>query len=272
MRIVKPMTSGQRGVIYEDRSDITSNKPHKKLTKKIKKRSGRDWLGHISIRHRGGGAKKKYRIINFSMIPDLVARVISIEYDPYRNARIALIESSGLQKYYILAPVNLKVGNTINWSKNTEIKLGNRLILDDIPTGTFIHNIELTPQSKAKIVRSAGTSAVILSKDDNWINIKLPSSEVRKFHKNCYASIGQVSNIEHKLISFGNAGRKRHLGIRPTVRGKAMYPAAHPHGGGEGVNPIGLKHPKTKWGKPARGVKTRSRSKVSNQLIIKKRN
>ena len=266
----KPTTSGQRFVQYEDKSKITSQKPHKKLLKVINKKSGRDVLGHISTRHKGGGAKRLYRLVDFSNTTFKDAKVETIEYDPNRNAYIALINIDGNKKY-IIAPTELKIGQLISFQDETSIKAGNRMQLKNIPTGSFIHNLELQPSSKAKIVRAAGTAATLLSKDDLYITVKLPSGEIRKFNPLCYASIGQVSNPEHKLIKIGKAGRKRHMGIRPTVRGKAMHPAAHPHGGGEGVNPIGLKYPKTPWGKIAIGGKTRKVKKPSSKLILVRR-
>ena|SRR3989338_10506467 len=266
----KPITSGQRSVQYEDRSVITSQKPYKKLLQVLNKKSGRDNLGHISTRHKGGGAKKMYRSINFGNEPLESATVETIEYDPNRNAYIALINEGGNKKY-IIATTKIKVGQLISFNKETLAKDGNRMLLKNIPTGLMIYNIEIQPDSKAKIARAAGSAATILSKDDEYVTIKLPSGEIRKFNPNCYASLGQVSNAEHKLIKIGKAGRKRHMGVRPTVRGKAMHPAAHPHGGGEGVNSIGLKYPKTPWGKHARGVRTRKGNKPSAKFISNRR-
>lgn len=272
MKTMKPTTSGLRMVVYESRSEVSVKKPFKKLTKPSNKIDGRDRFGHISIRHRGNGEKRMYRMIDFSQSKNgETAQVNTIEYDPNRNARIALIRFEDGERRYIIAPADIKIGQNITISENTTIKLGNRMQIGNIPTGIMIHNIELQPNSKAKLVRSAGTGATILSKDDRYAYIKLPSSEVRKFGLKCFASIGQVSNIEHKAIKVGKAGRKRHMGIRPTVRGKVMSPRSHPHGGGEGVNPIGLKYPKTPWGKHAIGGKTRKKSKPSSILIVKRR-
>lgn len=272
MRIVKPTTSGQRGIIYETRTDITSKKPVGSLTRKVKRTGGRDAFGHISTRHRGGGAKRKYRIIDFT--PGKVgnhAIIKTIEYDPNRNARIALIKYEDGEVRYILAPANTKVDDKIEFGEKVSITIGNRMQIGNIPAGTVIHNIELQPGSKAKIVRSAGTGALIQSKDGDYVNVKLPSGEIRKIHIMSYASIGQLSNVEHKAMKVGKAGRKRLMGRRPHVRGKAMNPNDHPHGGGEGNTSIGLKYPKTPWGKHALGVKTRKRKKPSSAFIVKGR-
>lgn len=272
IRQVKPTTSGQRGITYEDRHVLTTTKPYKKLTVHKKKISGRDDRGRISIRHRGGGAKRQYRIVDFgSGSLGASALVETIEYDPNRNARIALIRYEDNVKRYIIAPATLQVGQKIYFDDVTRIVAGNRCLLDTIPTGVPIHNIELTPSSKAKIVRSAGVQALILSKDELYAHIKLPSGEVRKFNRACRASIGQVSNIEHKAITIGKAGRMRHMGKRPTVRGKVMSTRSHPHGGGEASNSIGLKYPKTPWGKHALGVRTRDKHKPSSSLVVKRR-
>lgn len=272
LRKIKPTTSGQRGMSYESREMISSKKPLKRLTVSLKKTGGRDIFGHLSTRHIGGGAKRKYRLIDFGSIEKCKEAVVkTIEYDPNRNARIALIECSDQQLRYIIAPHQIKIGQKLQFGKDAKNDIGNRMQIKDIQNGVAIHNIELYPSSKAKLARSAGTSAKILSKDGDYANIKLPSSEVRRIHVNCYASIGQVSNIEHKDVVVGKAGRKRHMGIRPTVRGKAMHPDAHPHGGGEGVNPIGLKYPKTPWGKNAYGKITRKAKKVTSKFIVKSR-
>jgi large subunit ribosomal protein L2 len=272
MRIVKPTTSGQRGITYDSRKDITAKKPAASLTVTLKKTGGRDRFGHISTRHRGGGVKRKYRIIDFGPgKTGQTATVKTIEYDPNRNVRIALIKYSDEEIRYILAPLDLKVDDTIEFGENVKAKLGNRLKIKNIPTGMTVHNIELQPGSKAKIVRSAGTGAIIQSKDGNYANVKLPSGEVRKIHVESYASVGQLSNIEHKAISVGKAGRMRLMGRRPHVRGKAMNPNDHPHGGGEGHTSIGLKYPKTPWGKHALGVKTRKKKKPSSAFIVKGR-
>lgn len=270
--LVKPTTSGRRGMSFEDRSDITAKKPFKKLTVKLNRTGGRDSFGHISTRHIGGGAKRHYRIINFSSVGEgVTGEVKTIEYDPNRNARISLVKLDSGNHIYIISPIGIQIGQKIEFGSDVKNNLGNRQKIKNIPTGVAIHNIELYPGSNAKLVRSAGTNAKILSKDGDYAHIKLPSTEVRKIHIECFATLGQVSNIEHKDLVYGKAGRKRHMGIRPTVRGKAMYPAAHPHGGGEGVNPIGLKYPKTPWGKNAYGVITRKSKKPSNNAIVRSR-
>lgn len=272
MKRLKPTTSGSRKMSFESRENVTAKKPYKKLTVKLTRHSGRDSFGRISIRHRGGGSKRLYRLIDFS--PERVegeAVVKTVEYDPNRNTRIALVERQDGSKNYILAVEGVKVGSTVSFGSSVEVKLGSRLPLKKIPTGTAINSIELTPNSKAKAVRSAGTAAVILSKDSDWIHIKLPSGEVRKFNPNCFASIGQLSNAEHKMITIGKAGRTRHMGRKPVVRGKAMNPVSHPHGGGEGVNPIGLKYPKTPWGKIAIGGKTRKVKNPTDVFRVRRR-
>lgn len=274
----KPTTSGQRGLSYEDFSDLDKKKPERSLTLPLKKHAGRDKSGRISVRHRGGGSKRKYRIIgSLQKKLDIPAMVKSIEYDPNRSAFIALMEHEDKEKQYILAPQGLKKNQKLVASEKTEIKTGNRMKLKNISTGIQIYDIELVPgRGKSQIVRSAGSSAAILAQAEGadrrgkYVQIKLPSGEIRMVHRECFASIGAVSNPIHSAIKIGKAGRKRHFGIRPTVRGKAMYPAAHPHGGGEGVNPIGLKHPKTPWGKPALGYRTRKK-KYSDKFIVKRR-
>jgi len=240
----------------------------------LKKRGGRNASGRITVRHQGGGHKRMLRLIDFKRdIMDLAAKVIAIEYDPNRTARIALVEYPGKGKRYILAPAGLGVGEEIISSdqKETEIKVGNCLLLDNIPSGTPIHNIELTKGKGAQIVRGAGSSAVIMAKENGLAHVKLPSSEIRLISLDCHATIGQVSNIEHEAISIGKAGRKRWMGIRPTVRGLAMNPVDHPHGGGEGKSGQGNPHPTTPWGKPTKGYKTRNRRKYSNKFIVKRR-
>lgn len=272
MKKVNSNTSGRRNLSFDDRSDVSVKKPLRYLTKMLKQSSGRDSFGHISTRHKGGGNQRKYRTIYFGNDLNGIGEVLSIEYDPNRTSRIALIKNDKNKVFYITAPSGIKVGSQINFDNKNKLEFGNRITLAEIPTGIAVHNIEVSPDSKAKMVRSAGTSAMILSKDGNYANVKLPSGEVRKIHINCYASIGQVSNIEHNTMVIGKAGRKRHMGIRPTVRGKAMHPAAHPHGGGEGVNSIGMKYPKTPWGKIAIGGRTRNAKKPSTRFIIRKRN
>jgi len=270
----KPTTASRRWMSGPDFAEITKNSPEKSLIMPLKKRGGRNASGRITVRHQGGGHKRMLRLIDFKRdIMDLAAKVIAIEYDPNRTARIALVEYPGKGKRYILAPAGLGVGEEIISSdqKETEIKVGNCLLLDNIPSGTPIHNIELTKGKGAQIVRGAGSSAVIMAKENGLAHVKLPSSEIRLISLDCHATIGQVSNIEHEAISIGKAGRKRWMGIRPTVRGLAMNPVDHPHGGGEGKSGQGNPHPTTPWGKPTKGYKTRNRRKYSNKFIVKRR-
>jgi large subunit ribosomal protein L2 len=250
---------------------LTKKEPEKKLTVFLKQKAGRSKAGRITVRHRGGGAKRLYRIIEFGQKRlDEKAKVIALEYDPYRSAFIALIEYPDKERKYILAPNNLKVGNEIIFSEKAELLPGNRMKLKNIPVGTMVYNIELQPGKGGQLVRSAGTSAQILGQEGKYTHLKMPSGEIRKILSECFASIGQVSHPEHRFEKIGKAGRARLKGRRPKVRGTAMVPADHPHGGGEGKAPIGLKYPKTPWGKPAIGVKTRKR-KYTNKYIIKRR-
>lgn len=270
----KPTTPGRRWMSGSDFSEITRSRPEKSLLVPLKKRAGRNYQGRITVRHRGGGHKRMLRIIDFKRnIFDSPARVVSIEYDPNRSARIALVEYAGKEKRYILAPLGLKVGDTVVSSKEreTDIKAGNSLLIRYIPSGTLIHNIELNRGQGGQIVRSAGTSAQIMSKEGDFAHIKLPSGEVRLVNLDCQATIGQLSNLEHEAISIGKAGRKRWLGIRPTVRGVAMNPVDHPHGGGEGKSGQGNPHPVTPWGKPTKGYRTRKSGKHSDKFIVKRR-
>jgi len=270
---VKPITPGRRQASFDDFSDITKKKPEKKLIIIKKKRSGRNAQGKITVRHRGGGAKRYIRVIDFKRDKfNIPARVASIEYDPNRGARIALLNYKDGEKRYIIAPAGLKVGSEIISSKKqTEIKKGNATALKYILAGVAVHNVELEPGRGAKIARGAGNTVYVMGVEGKYAQLKMPSGEIRLVKKDCLCTIGQVSNPDKRLIKLGSAGRKRHLGIRPTVRGKAMNPVDHPHGGGEGNQPIGLKHPKTKWGKPALGVKTRKKGKRSDKLIIRRR-
>ncbi len=252
---------------------LTRNKkPEKKLLVRIKRTGGRDSSGKISVRHIGGGARKMYRLVDFGQgKQDMKAEVKSLEYDPNRTAFIALVEYEDKEKRYILAPKGLKVGDKIETSKKTEVSIGNRMKLKNIPAGTEIYNISLEPEEKGKCVRSAGAKAIVMAHDEGFTLLKMPSSEIRKFKGDCYASIGIVSNQEHRFKKIKKAGTKRRMGKRPAVRGSAMNPCDHPHGGGEGKAPIGLKYPKTPWGKHALGVKTRKKNKWSNKLIVKRR-
>jgi large subunit ribosomal protein L2 len=255
--------------------EITKSTPEKSLTTHIKKYSGRNSQGKITVRHRGGGAKKKYRIIDFKRNkPDcegVPAKVVAIEYDPNRTANIALLYYKNGAKSYILAPVGLKVGDTVMNGPTAEIRVGNALPMKDMPVGTQIHNIEMKPGAGGQLVRSAGNSAQLMAKEGKYATVRLPSGEMRLLPINCRATIGQVGNIDHELITIGKAGRKRNMGIRPTVRGSVMNPNDHPHGGGEGKSPIGRAAPSTPWGKPALGYKTRKKNKASNKYIVHKR-
>jgi len=267
---VKPTSPGRRFQEYSGFDEITKKEPEKKLTKVLSKKAGRNNLGRITARHRGGGHKRKYRIIDFKRNKDdIQSKIIAIEYDPNRSARIALLSYNDGEKRYIIAPQNLKVGDKISSGKESDIKIGNCLKLKDIPLGTHIHNIELYPGKGAQLVRSAGTFAQLVSKEGKYAQIRLPSSEVRMILVNCKATIGQVGNSEHANISLGKAGRKRWKGRRPHVRGVAMNPVDHPMGGGEGRS-SGGRHPCSPWGKPTKGYKTR-RNKKSNSYIVKKR-
>ena len=267
----KPTSPGRRISTVQGFKDVTKTKPERSL-KKIKKEKAGRTKGRITVRHRGAGNKRYIRIIDWKRLKfDVPAIVKSIEYDPNRGARIALVAYEDGEKSYILAPVELKVGDKIVSSKKTgEVKLGNRYPLELIPMGIAVHNIELVPEGGGKLVRGAGESAVVMAIEGKHAQLKMPSGEIRLIPKECMATIGQVSNPDWKLIRWGKAGRIRKRGIRPTVRGKAMNPVDHPHGGGEGSSPIGMKHPKTPWGKPALGVKTRKK-KVSDKLILKRR-
>ena len=269
----KPTTPGRRATSVDDFSDITKNKPQKSLTRPLKKSGGRNNLGRITVHHRGGGAKRKYRVIDFQQINfDKPGEVIAIEYDPNRTCRIALIQYEDGKKTYIIAPKRLNVKDkVVSSKKRLEAQPGNRMPVGDIPMGLMVHNIEMIPGKGGEVVRSAGTGALVQAAEGEFIQLKMPSGEIRLFDKKCLASIGQVSNPDWRNIRWGLAGRMRHRGIKPTVRGKVKNPCDHPHGGGEGNQPIGLKNPKTPWGKPALGVKTRNKKKKSNSFIVKRR-
>jgi large subunit ribosomal protein L2 len=274
VKTYKPITSSRRFMTGTDFSVITKKKPEKSLTVSISEKGGRsESSGRITVRHRGGGHKRKYRMIDFKQDKfDIPAAVESIEYDPNRTAFISLLKFEDGEKRYIIAPSGIKAGDKVVFSKSKiEATVGNRMPLKYIPAGSFVHNVELEVGRGGQIVKSAGSSAQLIALEGKHAHLKLPSGEVRKVLKDCLASIGSVSNFEHESIVIGKAGRKRHMGIRPTVRGKAMNPVDHPHGGGEGRSPIGLVHPKTPWGKPALGRKTRDRKRKSERLIIKHR-
>ncbi|OIO08598.1 50S ribosomal protein L2 [Candidatus Falkowbacteria bacterium CG_4_9_14_3_um_filter_36_9] len=271
---VKPTTPGRRGASFDDFFDITKTTPQKRLIIIKKKRGGRNNQGKITIRHRGGGAKRYIRMVDYKRDKfDIPAKVASIEYDPNRGARIALLNYADGAKRYIISPTNLKVGSEIISSKKQiEIKIGNAMPIKYIPAGEGVYNIELEPGRGGKIARGAGNMAYVMGIEGKYAQIKIPSGEIRLIKKECLCTVGQASNPDKMHITIGKAGRSRHLGIRPTVRGKAMNPVDHPHGGGEGKQSIGLKHPKTPWGKPALGVKTRIKGKQSDKLIILRRN
>lgn len=272
IRGFKPTSPAIRQMTVSTFEEITKSTPEKSLCISLKKNSGRNNQGKITVRHRGGGSKIKYRIIDFKRTKDDVpAKVTSIEYDPNRSANIALVTYADGEKRYILAPHKLNVGDTIVSGPNVDIKIGNALPLSHIPVGTVIHNIELKPGKGAQLVRSAGNSAQLMAKEGKMALLRLPSGETRNVRSECRATIGQVGNIDHEKINIGKAGRTRHLGIRPTVRGSVMNPCDHPHGGGEGRTPIGRPAPVTPWGKPALGYKTRKKHKASDKLIVSKR-
>ena len=272
VRMFKPNTPGTRGMSTLINTEITKSAPEKSLLVNKSKTGGRNNQGKITVRHIGGGNRRKYRLIDFKRNKDGVkGKVASIEYDPNRSANIALINYFDGEKRYIIAPLNLKVGDVIEFGVNADIKVGNALPLENIPVGTLVHNIELNPGAGAKLARSAGSSAQILGREGKYIILRLKSGETRKVLANCRATIGEVGNTDYELVSLGKAGRKRHMGIRPTVRGSVMNPNDHPHGGGEGRAPIGRAQPMTPWGKPALGLKTRKSKKSSNKLIMTRR-
>ena len=267
-----PTTPSRREMTMDTFETITTNTPEKSLLVPIKKSGGRNNQGKITVRHHGGGAKQKYRIIDFKRNKDgIPAKVATIEYDPNRSAYIALVVYADGEKRYILAPHNLKVGDKIVSGADADIKIGNTLPIINIPVGTIIHNIELSAGKGGQLVRSAGTSAQLMAKDNGYATLRLPSGEMRYVRLECRATIGVVSNLTNEIVNIGKAGRKRHMGIRPTVRGSVMNPNDHPHGGGEGRSPIGHASPLTPWGKPALGYKTRKNKKYSDRLIIKRR-
>lgn len=268
-----PTTPGLRGMTVSTFEEITCDTPEKSLTVTLKKHAGRNVRGKITVRHRGGGYRPKYRIIDFKRDKDGVpGTVATIEYDPNRTANIALINYADGEKRYIIAPNKLNVGDVIESGAEADIKVGNALPLANIPVGTIIHNVELKPGKGGQMVRSAGNGAQLMAKEGAFAQVRLPSGEVRKIHIGCRATIGEVGNLDHQNIQIGKAGRKRHMGIRPTVRGSVMNPNDHPHGGGEGRTSIGRKAPMTPWGKKAMGVKTRKNKKASTKLIVRRRN
>lgn len=271
VKIYKPTSPGRRDMSGASFEEITRTKPEKSLVSGLRKSGGRNFRGKITIRHRGGGHKRRYREIDFRRDKTgIPARVASIEYDPNRSARIALLNYADGEKRYIIAPLGLRVGDTVLSDNRTEIRPGNVMPLRNMPMGTQVHNIELQPGRGGQLARAAGTSAQVIAKEGEYAILRLPSGEERLVRQECVATIGQVGNVEHGNIKLGKAGRKRHLGIRPTVRGSAMDPASHPHGGGEGRSPIGMPAPKTPWGKPALGKRTR-RNKSTDKYIFRRR-
>jgi len=272
IKTYNPYTPSRRHMTVSDFSEITTDKPEKSLLVPLKKKSGRNNQGKITVRHRGGGARRKYRLIDFKRRKDgIPATVATIEYDPNRTANIALIKYADGEKSYIIAPNGLKVGDVLMSGENAEVKIGNCLPLANIPVGTEVHNVELYPGKGGQLVRAAGNAAQLMAKEGKYATLRLPSGEMRMVPINCRATVGQVGNIDHELINVGKAGRKRHMGFRPTVRGSVMNPVDHPHGGGEGKTGIGRPGPCTPWGKPALGLKTRKKNKKSNKLIIRRR-
>ena len=269
----KPTSPARRQMTVSTFEEITKKTPERSLLEPLKSNAGRNSYGRITVRHRGGGVKRKYRIIDFKRDKrDMKANVIAIEYDPNRSANIALLQYEDGEKRYIIAPVDLKVGDVIECSATADIRPGNALPISSIPVGTIIHNIELMPGKGAQLVRAAGNFAQLMAKEGKYAQVRLPSGEVRMIRMDCIATIGQVGNLDHENISIGKAGRKRHMGWRPTVRGVVMNPNDHPHGGGEGKSPVGMPSPVTPWGKPALGYKTRKNKKASTKFIVKRRN
>jgi len=273
IRKIKPTTPGQRFMTVSAYDEITKKTPEKSLTESLKKHAGRNFSGKITVRHQGGGERRKYRIIDFKRNKDNVpATVVGIEYDPNRSANIALLKYADGEKRYIIAPLGLTDGDQVVSGENADIKVGNALPMRSIPVGTMIHCLEMVPGKGAQLVRSAGNAAQLMAKEGKYALVRLPSGEVRKLPLDAKATIGQVGNVDYANIMLGKAGRKRHMGIRPTVRGSVMNPCDHPHGGGEGKSPIGRPGPVTPWGKPALGHKTRKTKNKSNQYIVRRRN
>lgn len=269
----KPTTAGRRNMSVSDYSELSKVAPEKSLLLPMNKHAGRNSYGRITVRHRGGGNRRKYRIIDFKRRKfDVAAKVLTIEYDPNRSSRIALVQYADGEKRYIVAPQGLAVGQEIMAGESSDIKTGNALPLSHIPVGTFIHNVELYPGKGAQLARAAGNMAQLMAKENNMALLRLPSGELRNVPVNCMAAIGQVGNIDHENVKIGKAGRKRNMGWRPQVRGSVMNPCDHPHGGGEGKSPVGRPGPTTPWGKPALGYKTRAKKKASNKYIVKRRN
>ena len=272
IKVYKPTTNSRRNTSVTDYSELSKVAPERSLLAPLKKNAGRNSYGRITVRHKGGGNRKKYRIIDFKRDKQGVATVLTLEYDPNRSAFIALVQYEDGEKRYILAPVGLNVGDKIESGAQADIKVGNALQLKDIPTGTIVHNVELYPGRGGQLARAAGNAAQLMAKENGLALLRLPSGELRNVPADCMATIGTVGNTDHENVKIGKAGRTRHLGIRPTVRGSVMNPNDHPHGGGEGKSPIGRPGPCTPWGKPALGYKTRSKKKASNKMIVRRRN
>ena len=272
IKVYKPTINSRRNMSVTDYSELSKVAPERSLLAPLKKNAGRNSYGRITVRHKGGGNRRKYRIIDFKRDKEGVATVLTIEYDPNRSSHIALVEYEDGEKRYILAPVGLKVGDKVEEGASADIKVGNALKLKDIPTGTVVHNVELYPGRGGQLARAAGNSAQLMAKENGFALLRLPSGELRNVSAECRATIGTVGNADHENVKLGKAGRTRHLGIRPTVRGSVMNPNDHPHGGGEGKAPIGRTGPCTPWGKPALGYKTRNKKKASNKMIVKRRN
>ena len=267
-----PTSAGRRFYSSATFEEVTTDKPEKSLLAKIKKTAGRNAQGKITVRHIGGGNRKKYRIIDFKRNKDgIPAKVATIEYDPNRTAYIALLVYADGEKRYILAPIGLNVGDIVMSGENAEIKVGNALPLENIPVGAVLHNIELQPGKGGQLARSAGAEVQLMAKEGKYATLRMPSGEMRKVLTRCKATVGKVGNLDHELVSLGKAGRKRHMGVRPSVRGVVMNPNDHPHGGGEGKSPVGMASPVTPWGKPALGLRTRKKNKASNKLIVKRK-
>ena len=273
IKAYKPVNNSRRGMTVTDYSGLSKVAPEKSLLEPVKKTAGRNSYGRITVRHHGGGNRRKYRVIDFKRDKrGMDAKVMTLEYDPNRSAFISLVQYEDGEKRYIIAPDGLKVGDTVRSGSDADIKPGNALPLESIPVGTVIHNIELHPGKGGQLVRSAGNMAQLMAKENGYALLRLPSGELRNVEASCYASIGTVSNLDHENVNIGKAGKTRHLGIRPTVRGSVMNPNDHPHGGGEGKSPVGRPGPVTPWGKPALGYKTRSAKKASNKFIVRRRN
>ncbi|MEG0979006.1 MAG: 50S ribosomal protein L2 [Oscillospiraceae bacterium] len=273
IKVYKPTTNARRNMSVTDYSELSKTSPERSLLAPLNKNAGRNSYGRITVRHRGGGNRRKYRLIDFKRDKvDMPATVLTLEYDPNRSAHIALIQYTDGEKRYILAPVGLKVGDTIEAGVNADIKPGNALPLVNIPTGTFVHNVELYPGRGGQLARAAGNAAQLMAKEGAYALLRLPSGELRNVPVGCIATVGQVGNVDHENVKIGKAGRTRHLGFRPTVRGSVMNPCDHPHGGGEGKSPVGRPGPVTPWGKPALGYKTRTKKNRSEKMIVRHRN